>query len=418
MIAKHGDMDKAREAMLEQYENQHTRGTRGFGLIEATNQGIRIRKATEPVKALLDVARSEAPILLFHHRMPTSTDNTLMQAHPIKVSNPELHSDWYISHNGVIRNADELKKKHEELGYVYTTQTKGAYHYEGGTWEKFNDSEAFAIELVRFLEGKTKHGSWTGAAAFIGLKVNKKTQKPSLVVFGRGESNPLQMKETEDNLIIASDIAGEGVFDHELKSVSILSMKAIGNPDKWPKDSKDNTPLLEMAFTDELKIVEPPVEHGTVTHFPGRTSLRNKNDSKTTGLLTAGRKDDENASNAIIHYNDQGEVTDVTEEETPRQRAFYKMADKVTEKIASIVNLIFENLSEGDLDNQDMKEYMLDIETVIRERFKGAERARYHLDKQEDIESTRIEDTPPVAPVISDPLDHAIRTMTGVDEDY
>lgn len=406
VIAKHGDMEKAREAMLEQYENQYSRGTRGFGLIEVTNKGIRIRKATEPVKALLDIGRSEAPILLFHHRMPTSTDNKLDQAHPMKVSNDELKSDWYISHNGVIQNANELKKKHEEAGYTYDTIVKEKYHYENSTWQKFNDSEAFAIELVRFLEGKIEEVTWTGAAAFVGIRVNKKTQKPTQVVFGRGETNPLQMKETEDNLILASDIAGEDVFDHELKAVSFLSLKAINNPAKWPKTSNDKMPLLEMAYTNEIKIKEEPM----VTHHY-HAGFQDKDKIRPYGLLTAGHKDDGKASNAVIHLEniEQGP----TEEETsPKQKAFYKMADKTTEKVACIINLIFENLSEGEMDDRDMQEYMNDIEGVIRERFKGAERARYHLDKQEEVQMANDLDRLPFETPTKDALDKSIDNMT------
>lgn len=386
-------MEKAREAMLEQFENQHSRGTRGFGLVEVNTKNVRVRRATEGTLALLNVVRSEAPILLFHHRIPTSTDNTLQTAHPIKVSHSELNGDWYIMHNGVVGNCDELKKAHEALGYVYTTQVKEQYHYQNSSWEKFNDSEALAIELVRYMEGKTEEVSWRGSAAFIGVKVNKKTGKPSLIIYGRGDTNPLQMKETEDNLIIASEIPGENVFDHDLKTVSILSLKAIREKDLWPKDSKENTPLLDMAYGSELKIKEPPpvpvvrtTYRGEHTHYNNFTE---KDKVRPLGLLEAGRneKEDGEASNAVIHYGPTEEDSPTEKTiETPKQRAFSKMADKVTEKIAVIIADIFENLSEGEVDEQDMFGYMKDIEKVITDRFQGAERARFHLDKQEEAQ--------------------------------
>ena len=407
VIAKHGDMEKAREAMLEQYENQYSRGTRGFGLIEVTPKSTRIRRATEPVKALIDITRSTAGILLFHHRTPTSTENTLATTHPMLVSNPELESDWYICHNGTIRNADELKKKHEALGYIYTTKHKSNTHYESAYWDKFNDSEALAIELARYLEHKTKEVEWNGAAAFIGVKVNKKTGKPGLITYGKGEGNPLQMKETPDNLIIASDIPGENVYEHDEKKVSILTLKAINDPSKWNKDSKDNTPLMDMAFTSELAIAKPLV---TITHHVGYHDVTK---IRPLGLLAAGR--DENGvktGNAIVHYTD--ETCGPSEEDpTPRQRAFFKMADKTMAKVASVIANIFENLSDGELDDRDVQEYMNEIESIIRARFAGATRTRFHLDKVEEEQMTTEMGNQMSDKTEEEPIDSAITRMTG-----
>lgn len=390
VIAKRGDKEKAREAMMNQFENQHNRGGRGFGLVELTPKGFRVRKATEPIKALLDVRMSDAGILLFHHRAPTSTDNTLQTAHPILVSHAELSGDWYVEHNGVIRNCDELKKKHEALGYVYNTVETKTYSMNNH-YSKYNDSEAFAIELVRYLEGLITEVEWQGPAAFTAAKISKKTNKPSCIVFGRGETNPLQMFEDEDNLIIASDIPGQ-VMTMPEKTVAVLQIKAIQSPDLWPKESKDNTPLLDMATLGEIKIKEKVVvavsSHSHSGYSPNSRGFQDK--KKTTGLLEAGRNgsggsEEKMLGNAVIRFDAGPEERDSDDDSlTPRLRGFFKMADKVSEKINVTLTELFTNLSEGEVDDKDMKEYMTQIEKAIRARFDGATRARFHFDKYEE----------------------------------
>lgn len=409
VIAKNGDLEKAREAMLEQYENQHDRGTRGFGLIEVTKGGTRVRKATEPTKALIDVVRSDAPILLFHHRFPTSTENTLDQAHPMFVSNEELSGDWYVCHNGTLRNQDELRKQHEKLGYVYRTITNSKYN----NFEKFNDSEAFAIDLVRFLEGKTAEMDHLGPAAFIGVKIDKATKKPVNILFGRGNGNPLNIKETADNLIIASDIPGKGVIIHPEKVASILQLKAINSPNLWPKDSADDMPLFSMSNTMDLKIAVPPTIK--TTPYRNTTGVGFQPDKVTNHrLLEEGRKEGITQRAFIKKEDEVEEETEAETDATPRQIAFAKMAERTLDRMAPTIEMLFEQLSEGDLDDTDMNSYMFDLQKIIKERFAGARRFRHHADRFEESQMQRdLRENHAPSTNIQDPLDHALNGMLG-----
>lgn len=401
VIAKAGDMEKAREALLNQWQNQHGRGNRGFGLIEVTKGGVRVRRAVEPIKANLDVMRSEAGILLFHHRNPTSTENNMQQTHPIFVSHPELKFDYLISHNGVIRNSDELKRAHEALGYKYTTEEEHTYSTSNHTWSKHNDSEAFAIELCRFHEEKQEEMKTLGPAAFHGVKMDKKTGRPLLLMFGRADTNPLDVFEDNDNLIIASDIPGRDVIIHKEKTMSVLPIKAILTPKLWPAVTEDSKvgPLTSMLTATPIVLKAPPVTHvSSSNNSPKGMGFQTATATKPMGLLEAGRKESDSGTkhgNATVkksvfatRTNTGGGTEDTpTQDEletpSPRELAFAKMATRTTEAIALLVDSVFNALSEAPMEDEDLKAYLDEMGEIIKSTFEGAERARFNFDKHE-----------------------------------
>ena len=187
--------ERVKNYVVDQYEDQQSRGTKGYGLLEIKEDGyIDVKRATTEAKMLLDAYMSKVRHLLLHHRSPTSTENFIDQTHPIEVEHDELKHLWYVMHNGCIHNANELKKKHEALGYVYLTENKVQYtNYVGS---KFNDSESLAIELARFIEevgeeGKPPVMNTRGGFAFIAVAANKKgkIQKVYLGTNGYGGLN-------------------------------------------------------------------------------------------------------------------------------------------------------------------------------------------------------------------------------------
>lgn len=385
VISKKGDKEAARETLLEQYEAQYSRGTKGFGLVEITKDTVRVRRATESTKALIDVVRSDASILLFHHRFPTSTDNNIKQTHPIVVSNKELKYDWLILHNGVIVNAVEIKKDHDKLEYEYTTNCKTNTTHSNG----FNDSEAFAIELARFMEGKADKIKTRGATAFIGVKLVKKTQKPIAIFWGRGPSNPMQIYENENLLILASDIDEDRgiIYDQTEETISTLTIKVISDPSLWAKknEKEGNLPLADMATLEELQFEKyvAPIESTSYSY----SGYINRNVWDGTGYdltrsktieLQSKTKEDKNNNKKDIRYSE------LPNTESPRMIAFYKMADRVSSKVASLISCFFEELAENDLTEEDLEVYMIDIGTCLKEKMKIAERARFHFDKFED----------------------------------
>lgn len=257
---KDADVELAKEFILDQYDKQHHRGSEGFGLIRASESSLKLRRATQEVKAMIDITQAKENILLFHHRYPTSTENKQPQTHPIHVKNSELKYDWYIQHNGVISNAKDLAKTHQnDLGYTYTTKElhKSYKSYKGTsgyTWQdeyKFNDSEALAIELARYLEGKSKEIATIGSVAFQAIKVNKETNITEQVLWGRNDShNNLYYSETPEGIVIASEL--EGGENTTNFTAQALDTKHIYEKDS-PKKLLEKTKTIGLVFKTEPK---------------------------------------------------------------------------------------------------------------------------------------------------------------------
>ncbi len=222
------------KSIIKRYETQKSRGNEGFGLVafdlphkeisfyvkEAEEKDM--RKQMEEMK---NQSQYDCSGVLFHHRHPTSTPNFKECAHPIYVKNAELDDIYFVVHNGVISNAADLKKTHEELGYVYTTQivkktswfTQGA-EYQYPEDEQFNDSEALAIELARKIEGKSSSVKAKGSMAFVVLRCSRTGTVKSLH-YGRNYRNPLVMEKTEDHFCLKS----VGEFKDYVKGDKIFS---------------------------------------------------------------------------------------------------------------------------------------------------------------------------------------------------
>jgi len=202
-IIKEALKGNVNEWIMNQYEDQLGRGTQGFGIIFMDEENnIILKRATEPIKFLLDLNLTPATKIIAHHRTPTSTDNKMDQTHPILVDNDSLKFTYLITHNGVIRNSDELRKKHNELGYIYTTDTKNTY-----LRDVFNDSESIAIETARFIEKQSNEIAAEGSMVVIALQINKKTGKAEKIFFFRN-GGVLNMSKSRGKLRLSSE--GEG----------------------------------------------------------------------------------------------------------------------------------------------------------------------------------------------------------------
>ena len=212
--------------IINQYEDQYSRGKEGFGIIRLNPESFEIDRATEPYKFLINLYQKESAMIIVHHRTPTSTANKISQTHPILVSNKYLEHDYLIIHNGIIYNAEENKKEHEALGFKYQTELKKQEESEYSYYRNhtFNDSESLAVEMSLFIENKIKEIRTRGSMAFIALQIERKTQKPLQVFFGR-KDNPLNMYEykdkTKSNLRLSSEGIGEPIKESLLYSFKI-----------------------------------------------------------------------------------------------------------------------------------------------------------------------------------------------------
>lgn len=109
-----------------------------------------------------------------------------------------FENNYVVVHNGVLHNEHLLKREHEALGITYISQQKSG---------QFNDSEALAYDVARYLEGDVDKISAEGSIAFIAIKSDS-NGKPVALFFGRNTSNPLRMKKTQYSITLSSEGSG------------------------------------------------------------------------------------------------------------------------------------------------------------------------------------------------------------------
>jgi ribosomal protein L25 (general stress protein Ctc) len=212
------------EAVMNQFEDQIQRGEKGFGsLMIDKDKKIKVLRATEKTKALLDLYMNPSQFIMFHHRFPTSSENKISQTHPILVSNKALKYAYYVTHNGVISNDDELKEEHEGIGFKYITERNKSL-----SLTEYNDSECFAIELARYMEGLVTEVGATGSIAFVAVKANKKSGKAISLIYGR-TTNPLNMTNDEHHIMLSSEGPGDEIeaniiYEYNLETIKTTAM--------------------------------------------------------------------------------------------------------------------------------------------------------------------------------------------------
>jgi len=152
--------------ILKQYYNQKERGIDGFGIYDGEHQHL-IKETTERriVKWLRTHKSSE---ILFHHRIPTSTDNVKNAAHPFTTKDYFGDTEYIFIHNGIVNNAYSLMKLHEfkykDNPIEYTSRQPDG---------RFNDSEALMWDIALTLEGKQDKPHAYGSVAFICIEKHK-----------------------------------------------------------------------------------------------------------------------------------------------------------------------------------------------------------------------------------------------------
>lgn len=239
------------------YQKQAARGRQGYGYIGIKDGKIvSVQRAkTEPaIKELLMKEKSDT--ILFHHRFPTSTENTLGTTHPMFVAHDELEYDYYFAHNGIITNAAGLKLGHEKLGYFYNTEfTELAIaKYKNGTEERmntqaavFNDSESLAIELARYIEGKTEAINTVGAAAFWGVSIKKGTDEVVDIFYGKNLGRDLKMHRNKKWFTVTSE-TGTDVEDLRLFTLNYRTREITERELDIDKSAPKTTPPIHNAY--------------------------------------------------------------------------------------------------------------------------------------------------------------------------
>lgn len=215
VYVKRKDGKPAYKAVLKRYRKQKTRGTDGYGYV-AIKDGkvVSYKRASKEHEIVKLIEQEDAPEILFHHRFPTSVPNIEEGNHPILVQHEKLlQYKYYIVHNGVIKNKEELFKKHTEMGFKYTTQINKMFESasSGKTYHQssdYNDSESIAIQTALTIEQKVDRIGTEGAAAVIGIKVDDEGKVLSRF-FYRNDVHPLHFSEDGNMLTITTMGHGE-----------------------------------------------------------------------------------------------------------------------------------------------------------------------------------------------------------------
>lgn len=238
VYVKRSDDKKAYKKVLKRYHKQRNRGYEGFGFIalDDKNKIVSYERYMTESETEASMRESNSQHILFHHRYPTSTANLPEASHPIFVQHEELKHSYYVIHNGVISNDEELHDEHVEMGYKYTTEVQVQYKalHSGETYvepSKFNDSEALAIEMARTIEGLQPVNRARGSIAIMVLQADKSGQNVKALYYGTNGGNPLTINEDKGSLCIASvggtAIADNVIYRTDLKTNKTKKLKAM-----------------------------------------------------------------------------------------------------------------------------------------------------------------------------------------------
>lgn len=224
--------------ILNQFDDQRGRGTQGFGVYDGIHNNI--IKATKEDKILKWLVKYESSLILFHHRFPTSTDNTRNTAHPFTTKDYFGDNEYILVHNGHISNCYMLKQDHEKLGIKYT----------GVVGHKFNDSESLLWDVALFLEGKQDHVKAYGGMAFVCIKLVK--GKLDKLYFGRN-TYPLNMLKVEKGIMLSSTGPGTSIesdtlytWNYELKR---LTNRKVAFPN-WKSETEKVKPMPNSYYRE------------------------------------------------------------------------------------------------------------------------------------------------------------------------
>lgn len=335
-------------SIIDIYEDQYTRGEEGFGILslEKGNK-INLKRATEPAKFIHDLYNTKSTMILAHHRYPTSTRNKLNQTHPIVVDNKLLKYKYYVMHNGIIRNSDELKEKHNKIGFKYTTEIKEKetkYHYK--YQNNYNDSEAIAIELAAYVEELEPLLEFEGSAAFLMLQVDKKTEKLNKFYFGRHQ-NPLNIYREKGTVTISSEGKGEELEEDIIYEENL--------------DPKRKTKKFAMLFPERK--IEPKIT---------KYEQKIENEGKT---YTTWTKEDQKE---IDEYNEGfNEIYTGYPEDT--QMKLEMVSEEI---IRTIDEFIMELENEETAYTANIEEILITIKTTLKE-LKGEAIQKFRKQKEE-----------------------------------
>ncbi len=369
--------ESVHEEVAERFEAQRGRGTEGFGIVEVDNKNIiKIHRSIGEYKALLDLYTNPRKIIFMHHRQPTSTDNEKKQTHPIYVNNINFKHKYYVMHNGIILNNDDVKDEHERLGYKYNTLKEEQNH--SSIKEKFNDSECIAIELARHIENKNNTIIAAGSAAFIVLQVNKETNELINTFFGTNSSKRLKFSQNRNKIRIASEGGGNDVEENILYKIDMETYKIT------------KSPIYIPTTETKLEKLESPKEKKKENEELGDEEIKYSKDEGLNKLLEAARTDIVMIIDDFL--KDAGNPTYLFGESfSNRVEETY---DEVYQKLDLVMTDSINELQNYDTGNKDIKEKQEEMNKPSRSTILLKEYQKKHGEKVDLPHNKKVSNIP------------------------
>lgn len=328
------------------YFSQKQRGVDGYGFLSIGDTVKHFRSKYEHL-ILHDLKCNKNGEILFHHRNPTSTENTDTTAHPLCSNGNFKDHKYYLVHNGMIQNAGALYRRHTDDGLVYSSVC-GIDKYD---MPIFNDSESLLLELALVIEGKREPKDFNacGSVAFIMIQTDN-NDKPLNIYFGRNEGSPLKIKAEKTKFIIASDIDGDDVATDQLNQISYITNEVSkrtmifpryygysGNRDilkdihdgRWPDG--DNRPLaIETPRSRERMMGK---HYSMNDEIDDEDDLSKKEDGELY-LLQEGFVTDLDVINMSMQgEHDKDELARLRSEKAAVENALKKVDDEINSRI-------------------------------------------------------------------------------------
>ena len=360
IFAKRDDKKSIIKSLIKRYNHQSSRGMQGFGFLAIEDGCVKcLFKCKTEREVISELKKGQYSEVLFHHRLPTSTENLEDCNHPIMVENKILDKVYYVIHNGVLSNEDDLKTKHEKLGFEYTTlvQNIEITRTRSKEWqtikEKFNDSESLAIDLALFLEGKIDKMESRGSIAFICVQADKKGKVEKLY-YGRNKGNPIVLEDEGDMFFLKSTGSGKDVAPDILYSVDYPSGKV----------SEEKVDIGYYPYYTEYNRYTPYDMIGS-SKKPWEKDDLEKNDPVVTKLFGGNDKKEE----IIIYGDDRWETS--REEEDAVTSSLYEELETVQEDIRvsdGIIRQLIEELNVGSDVDETLTYYQDERKSLARRK--------------------------------------------------
>lgn len=277
------------------FEKQIERGTDGFGMFD----GKHIFKASKMRKAMSWLKRYESNMLMFHHRLPTSTINVKRAAHPFTTKDFFGDNQYITIHNGSIKNSKVRKKVHEEdFGIEYQT------NLHDGT---FNDSEALAWDIALYLEGLIDEIPSYGNIAFITIR--KRQDNVDTLYFGRNHY-PLKLKMNENNLTLSSKGGkGKNISQDTLYTYKYATNRLDSEPLELP--SYNTNYSYQNSYTYYPPESSLPQTQGSLLTQGDNAYDYNYDGSRKDSLITGTTKVSDLLSERLLKYETDADARDV-----------------------------------------------------------------------------------------------------------